>query len=208
MENTVDSKFQAVAAEYIARAEREQQDMQTVPPAQMMARRDEMLLPVGEDTAALLQLLVKGDRAQHVLEIGTSYGYSTLFLANAARTVGGRVTTIELAARKSQHAREALTRAGVAEYVDFRVGDALDVLRDLSGPIDFVLIDLWKDLYVPCLELIVPKLRTGALVIADNMLQPEMVRPDAMKYQQRVRELDFDSVLLTIGSGIEVSRKR
>jgi predicted O-methyltransferase YrrM len=63
-------------------------------------------------------------------------------------------------------------------------------------------------LYVPCLELVAPKLRSGAIVVGDNMLQPENARPDAQAYQKRVRELGFDSVLLSMGSGIEVSRKR
>jgi predicted O-methyltransferase YrrM len=204
----MDPKFELVAAEYEARAERESREMRTIPSDQMMARRDEMLLPVGRETATLLQLLIRGAAAQNVVEIGTSYGYSTLYLAQAARDVGGRVTTIELAAVKSQYAREALSRAELAEHVDFRVGDALKVIGSVSAPIDIVLIDLWKDLYVPCLELIAPKLRVGAIVIGDNMLQPEMARPAALAYQKRVRELAFDSVLLNVGSGIEVSRKR
>lgn len=202
------SEFDSVAAEYAARAARETHDMQTLPFQQIMARRDDMLLPVGEDTAKLLQLLIRGERAQRIVEIGTSYGYSTLYLAQAARDTGGRVTTIELAENKSRYAQAQLTRAGVADYVDFRVGDALQVLQTLAEPIDFALIDLWKDLYVPCLEIIAPKLRSGAIVVGDNMLQPESARPDAQAYQKRVRELGFDSLFLSMGSGIEVSRKR
>ncbi len=204
----MDARFDSVAAEYEARAARESREMHTIAPDQMMARRDEMLLPVGRETATLLQLLIRGAEAQNIVEIGTSYGYSTLYLAQAAREVGGRVTTIELATAKSQYAREALRRAGLAEHVDFRIGNALDVIGTLSAPIDFALIDLWKDLYVPCLELITPKLRSGTIIVGDNMLQPEMSRPAALAYQKRVRELEFDSVLLNIGSGIEVSRKR
>ena len=204
----MDARFDSVAAEYEARAARESREMHTIAPDQMMARRDEMLLPVGRETATLLQLLIRGAEAQNIVEIGTSYGYSTLYLAQAAREVGGRVTTIELATAKSQYAREALRRAGLAEHVDFRIGNALNVIGTLSAPIDFALIDLWKDLYVPCLELITPKLRSGTIIVGDNMLQPEMSRPAALAYQKRVRELEFDSVLLNIGSGIEVSRKR
>ena len=204
----MDARFDLVAAEYEARAARESREMHNIAPDQMMARRDEMLLPVGRETATLLQLLIRGAEAQNIVEIGTSYGYSTLYLAQAAREVNGRVTTIELATAKSQYAREALRRAGLAEHVDFRIGNALDVIGTLCAPIDFALIDLWKDLYVPCLELITPKLRSGTIIVGDNMLQPEMSRPAALAYQKRVRELEFDSVLLNIGSGIEVSRKR
>jgi predicted O-methyltransferase YrrM len=173
-----------------------------------MSRVDEFLLPVGEETAALMGLLVNGAQPRNILEIGTSYGYSTLFLADAARSVGAKLTTIELAATKSQYAQDAITRAGLAASVDFRVGDALEVLKTLPGPFDFVLIDLWKNLYVPCLNLIAPKLSSGAFVLADNMIFPETARAAATAYQRRVRELGFDSVLMPIGSGVEVSRKR
>jgi predicted O-methyltransferase YrrM len=71
-----------------------------------------------------------------------------------------------------------------------------------------VLLDLWKDLYVACLELVYPKLAPGAFLIADNMLYPAEVRADAARYQRRIRELEFDSVSLPIGSGIELSCKR
>src|SRR4029453_5796205 len=113
---TMDPRFDSVAAEYEARAERESREMYNIPPDQMMARRDEMLLPVGRETATFLQLLIRESAARNIVEIGTSYGYSTLYLAQAAREGSGRVTTIELAAAKSQYAREARTRAGWGEH--------------------------------------------------------------------------------------------
>jgi predicted O-methyltransferase YrrM len=131
-----------------------------------------------------------------------------VYLAEAARATGGKVVTLDLAADKSQHAREQMTRAGLQGFVEFRLGNALEILPRLAGPFDFVLLDLWKDLYVACLDLIYPKLASGALIVADNMLYPEGARPDAEKYRRRIRELEFDSVLLPIGSGIEVSRRR
>ena len=80
----MDARFDSVAAEYEARAARESREMHTIAPDQMMARRDEMLLPVGRETATLLQLLIRGAEARNIVEIGTSYGYSTLYLAQAA----------------------------------------------------------------------------------------------------------------------------
>src|SRR2546430_14868844 len=80
-------------------------------------------------------------------------------------------------------------------------------LRQLAGPFDFVLIDLWKNLYVPVFELLHPKLAHGALIVADNMLQPESARADARAYRQRVRAAaDMSSVLLAVGNGLELSR--
>jgi len=142
------------------------------------------------------------------LELGTSYGYSTLWLADAARHNDGKVVSLELAGYKAEYARAALARAGLEDRVDIHVGSALLTLPRLAGPFDFVLVDLWKDLYVACLDLVYPKLAAGAFVVADNMIYPEVVRPDAARYQHRIRELEFDSVSLPIGSGIELSRRR
>jgi predicted O-methyltransferase YrrM len=203
----MDARVAAVAAEYKKRIEDEERIAAALRPGEFMSRVDEFLLPVGEETATFLSLLIRSAAPRRIVEIGTSYGYSTLYLAEAARAVSAKLTTLELSAKKSQYARDAITRAGLAEYVDFRVGDALELLQTLPGPFDFVLLDLWKDLYVPCLNLIAPKLSSGAYLIADNMIFPEQARSAATAYQQRVRELGLDSVLLTIGSGIEVSRK-
>src|SRR4029077_8990533 len=104
-----------------------------------MGRRDEMLLPVGRAAGALMNLLVKEGEARRILEVGSSYGYSTTWLPEAARAgrgrgvalaqapraVGGRVVWLELQAAKTEYAREQLARAGLAQYVEFRVGDAL-----------------------------------------------------------------------------------
>jgi predicted O-methyltransferase YrrM len=203
----MDSAVQVVLAEYERRAADEWRLMQA-DPADFGRRIDEFLLSVGPDTGRLLHLLAIGANAQRILEIGASYGYSTIWLADAARTTGGKVHSLELSQRKIDHAREQLARTGLAEYVEFHVGSALDTLPRLTGPFDFVLLDLWKDLYCTCFALIHAKLTPGALVAADNMLYPPNARPDAIKYQALVHaQPDMDSVLLPIGSGVELSRK-
>jgi predicted O-methyltransferase YrrM len=98
-------------------------------------------------------------------------------------------------------------RAGLADYIDFRVGDAVAMIGELPAGIDFVLVDLWKDLYVPCLEAFYPKLNPGAIVVADNMLLPESARIHSTTYRKHVRSQgDMQSMLLPVGSGLEVSR--
>lgn len=95
--------------------------------------------------------------------------------------------------------------AGLADWIDFRIGDAVQMISELTDGIDFVLVDLWKDLYLPCLEAFYPKLNPGAIVVADNMLRPgdENVR----QYGAAIRaKSGITSVLLPVGSGIEVSR--
>jgi predicted O-methyltransferase YrrM len=150
--------------------------------------------------------LVLGLDAQVMVELGTSYGYSTLFFAEAARTTGGRVYSYDVAADKQDYARQQLERAGLAEFVEFRLGDAVELLLDQPGPVDFVLIDLWKDLYVPCLHRVGPLLRPGGMILADNMTYPPQSRAEADAYMAAVRAMpDMESILLPHGSGIDLS---
>ena len=203
----MDEAVRRVLTEYETRIEAENLAMQSVDMAQAMARRDEFLLPIGPDTGRVLNILIKNAKARSILELGTSYGYSTVWLAEAARETGGRVASLELADYKARHARDALVRAGLADHVEIHVGSAVEILPKLAGPYDFVLIDLWKELYVTCLDLLYPKLAHGAFVAADNMIYPEITRADAANYQRHIRRLEFDSVLLPIGSGVELSRR-
>jgi len=205
----IDPAVETVLAEYEARAEREEALRDTLGPAEAERRIDEMLLPVGRATGTLLNLLAKEGCARRILEVGSSFGYSTVWLAEAARAVHGRVISLELKATKTEYATAQLARAGLADFVEFRVGDALASLAGLAGPFDLVLIDLWKDLYVPVFELLYPKLAPGALVIADNMIEPASARPHAQAYRHAVHVArDMSSVLLPVGNGIELSRYR
>jgi predicted O-methyltransferase YrrM len=198
--------FKDVLARYEARAEEERRTWQTADPRSLFARRDEFLLHVGAEVAEFLLALIVARGAKHIIELGTSYGYSTLFLAEAARRTGGTVTTYELAEDKQAYARDQLVEAGLAEHVDWKLGDAVALLDEVEPGVDFVLIDLWKDLYVPCFEKIYPKLSENGVIAADNMLQPEMARADAEAYRAAVRDkADLQTLLLPIGSGIELS---
>jgi predicted O-methyltransferase YrrM len=169
------------------------------------AWRDQMLLPVGPDTGRLLNILAKSLEAPNILEIGTSYGYSGIWLAEAARATGGRLTTMELQSYKAAHAREMAEKAGLASHIDYKVGDAVQMIGELPFKLDFVLLDLWKELYVPCLEAFYPKLNPGAIIVADNMIFPP--GDDVRRYAEAVRaKPKIASVLLPVGSGIEISR--
>ncbi len=204
----MDAAVANVLAMYEERAAREQQTMLSSP-AQFMANLDDYLICIGREAGQLLHLLAVARKAQVIIELGASYGYSTLWLADAARTTGGKVHSLELSEKKVAYAREQLHSVGLANHVEFHVGDALATLAVLPGPFDLVLVDLWKDLYGPCFELFHPKLSAGALVAADNMTFPPAARADAMAYQRLVRtKPDMESLLLPVGNGIELSRKR
>jgi predicted O-methyltransferase YrrM len=205
----LDAKIDAVLAEYEARAGREWTLMRGLSTEEIEARKDELLLHIGRDTAQLLNTLVKAHGSKTIVEVGAAYGYSTIWLAEAARVTAGRLISFELQASKVDYIRVRLNQAGLSEFVEFRLGDAVNNLRLLETPVDFALIDLWKDLYIPCFDLLLPRLTRGAFIVADNMLLPPDYRRSGEHYRQHVRATDrFDSVLLPVGSGLEMSRLR
>jgi predicted O-methyltransferase YrrM len=170
--------------------------------------RDEFLLPVGTDAARFLHALILARKPQRILELGTSYGYSTLVLADAARAVGGQLITMELADYKQAYARKRLEAAGLSDHVDMRCGDAVAMIGADEGPFDFVLLDIWKELYLPCFEAFYPKLAEEAVICSDNMIEPEMARPSVRIYREAVRaKADLQTALLPVGSGIELTVK-
>lgn len=208
MQPLLDPAISAVLATYHQRLDAERSRMREASAAGTFREIiDELLLPVGPDSGALLYILAKSLSAPTILELGTSYGYSAIWLGAAARASGGRVVTVELSEAKSAYAREMSRKAGLSDFVDFRVGDAVKTIAELSGGVDFVLVDLWKDLYVPCLEAFYPKLRPGAIVVSDNMIEPAGDREAVMRYQAAVRaKPKITSVLVPVGSGLEISR--
>lgn len=127
-------------------------------------------LAVSRETGALLYMLARTMDARSVIEFGTSFGISTLYLAAALRdNGGGRIVTSEFEPSKAERAKANIAEAGLTDLVEFREGDALETLaRDLPDQIDLVLLDGAKGLYPEILALLEPHLRPGALILADN----------------------------------------
>jgi predicted O-methyltransferase YrrM len=95
-------------------------------------------------------------------------------------------------------------KAGLADVIDFKVGDAVEMIHELRGGVDFVLVDLWKDLYLPCLEAFYPRLNSGAIIVADN-ISPGRI--DVARYVQAVQaKPGMTSIMLPVGQGLEISR--
>lgn len=158
---------------------------------------------VPREVGDLLATLVHATRARTVVEFGTSFGVSTTFLAAALRdTGGGTVVTTELEPTKAAVAAANLRRAGLDDLVDLRVGDALETLAEVPGTVDLLLLDGWSELYLPVLRVVEPRLRPGALVIADDT---DML-PDALVgYLAHVRGEGYRSQHLPLGDGLEMS---
>ena len=169
------------------------------------AGRDQHLLPVGPESGQLINILARSLKAPNILEIGTSYGYSGIWLAEAARAAGGKVTTLELQDYKIAYAREMADKAGLSDHIEFQQGDALELIAQMPTGIDFVLLDLWKDLYIPCLDAFLPKLNPGAMIVADNIIYPG--GDDVRRYSKAVRaKPGMTSILVPVGAGLEISR--
>ncbi|PCI23222.1 MAG: methyltransferase [Piscirickettsiaceae bacterium] len=200
-------QVQSVLDEYHTRTEQENALMNSLSSEDFDQRIDEFLLPIGPKSGQLMHLLIQQAQSKVVVEVGASYGYSTIWFADAVSQHGGKVISLELDAKKQEYAANMLEKAGLLEFVEFKNGDALASLADIQEPIDFVLLDLWKRFYIPCFDLIYPKLADGAMIAADNMRYPESVRETADNYRAHVKIHDkMDSVLLSVGSGIELSR--
>jgi predicted O-methyltransferase YrrM len=166
----------------------------------------EAYLAVTPEFGRLLYLLASVRKAHRVVEFGTSFGISTIHLAAALRDNGaGKLVTTEYEASKAERARKNLEAAGLLDLVEIRVGDALETLRSgVDGPIDLVLLDGPKDLYLPVLRLLESMLAPGALIAADNT---KNIREPMAEYLDYVREPQngYLSVDLPIGQGNELS---
>ena len=160
-------------------------------------------IPISVDAGRLLYALVRAIRPQTVVEFGTSFGISTIYLAAAVTDNGtGRVITTELSGKKAAAARANLAEAGVAGPVTVLEGDALQTLADVSGPVGLVLLDGWKDLCLPVLRLLEPALAAGALVAADDITHQGMAG-----YLDFVRDPanGYVSVTFPVEDGVEIS---
>jgi predicted O-methyltransferase YrrM len=123
-----------------------------------------------EDGKILYDLVVK-NRFKNIIEIGTSTGHSTIWLAWAASKTGGKVTTIEIDRDRYTTALENFRKSGVAPYIDARLGDAHELVRVLKGPFDFVFCDADKDWYLQYFIDLAPKISSGGCYTAHNALR-------------------------------------
>ena len=128
------------------------------------------MVALDRDKAEFCYLLCRSLRATRVVEAGTSFGVSTLYLAAAVRdnqVENGVVIGTEYESKKVEIARTNFKEAGLSEFIDLREGDLRQTLQDIGGPVDFMLVDIWE-VALPALELVSPHLRPGAIVACDN----------------------------------------
>ncbi|AUC95372.1 class I SAM-dependent methyltransferase [Bradyrhizobium sp. SK17] len=170
------------------------------------------LVALDPEKCDLCYLLCRSLRATRVVEFGTSFGVSTIYLAAAVRDnmrdFGGEGVVIgtEIEPSKAAIAQQNLSDAGLSDFVEIRIGDARQTLKDAGGPVDFLLLDSWIPLVRPVIDVVAPQLRAGAVVLCDNV---ELFEQDYRDYTSLVRDPrnGFRSVLLSHQGGIELSVK-
>ncbi|WP_326697295.1 O-methyltransferase [Streptomyces sp. NBC_01754] len=171
-----------------------------------------------EEQGPLLAFLVRLTGARHIVEIGTFTGFSSLAMARALPP-GGTLTACDVSEEWTAYAREAWEKAGVADRIDLRIAPALETLRAMPAEphIDLAYLDADKGNYIPYWEELVPRMRTGGLVVTDNVLfhgrvtDPETSGPAAavQEFNDHVRaDARMDSVMLTVADGLTLSRRK
>jgi caffeoyl-CoA O-methyltransferase len=185
-----------------------------------LAARERIPIVVPE-TGALLNLLARGSGARRVVEVGTAIGVSTLYLARALPE-DGELVSFEIDEERLAAARGFLERAGVLDRCELRLEDAKRGLADLAGPFDLAFIDALKREYADYLEPVVGLVRSGGLILVDNVLMSgtvaegrgnehwsdEHVR-EARAFNERfLRHPDLDAMLTPIGDGVGLAVRR
>ncbi|NOT42263.1 MAG: methyltransferase [Alphaproteobacteria bacterium] len=160
---------------------------------------------VGYEAGELMYTTARAINARRIIEFGTGFGFSTIYLAAAVRdNGGGTVITTEIEPTKAQVARRNLADAGLEHFVEIRTGDAMETLRGAPAPVDMVLLDGWNEAYIPLVKMLTPTLRHGSVVFADNVkFFKNALRP----YVEHMRnpQNGFVTTTLNAGSGFEYS---
>jgi predicted O-methyltransferase YrrM len=215
MTNTLASPQLAAVLDrlFAASAAQEADEMPALPPGRASwaeasaAERADALqdayIPISAEAGKLLYALIRASRPETVVEFGTSFGISTIYLAAAVTDNGtGHVVTTELSSKKVEAAGSNLREADVEAAVTILADDALQTLADVQGPVGLVLLDGWKNLCLPVLRLLEPKLAPGALVAADDITNAGMA--DYLDFIRNPAN-GYVTVAFPVEDGMEIS---
>ena len=162
---------------------------------------------VSPEDGRLLRLLTEAAGAKHVVEVGTSNGYSGIWLCLALQATGGKLTTHEIDPRRAAMARENFKRAGVDKIVTIVEGDAHKQVPKLKGPVDVVFLDADKEGYIDYLNKLLPIVRPGGLILAHNV---RSAAGSMKKYLEAITaKAELETIFLHMqGSGVSVTLKK
>lgn len=165
---------------------------------------EEAYLAISRAQGQHLVELIKAHKLKNIVEFGTSFGISTLFLAQGALETGGSIITTELLQSKANRALENFNKAGVSDVIELRIGDAMETLKGHNESIDLLILDGWKDLYLPLFEMLEPNFHKGTFIYVDNANMSDsqaFLRTIAATGKYRLESMFSGSVvLITINS--------
>jgi predicted O-methyltransferase YrrM len=171
----------------------------------------DVYIPISKRQGALLYLIVRAIQARRIVEFGSSFGISTIYLATAVLDnidsnsgSRGEVIGSEMEPHKHTVAMQNLEAAGLSGIAKILPGDAIETFQTVEAPIDLVLLDGWKELYLPVVKLLKPKLRPGAVVMSDNIFTFKRALRPFLEYMQSGKN-GFVSSTLRISDGFEFS---
>ena len=130
---------------------------------------ENVYLPVSQQQGEFFYKTIIDNEFKTIVEFGTSFGISTLFLAAAAKQIGGKVITTELLESKAKTAQKNFEEANLDSFIELRIGDAIETLADLKQPIDFLMLDGWKNLYLPLFQQLEHLFHKDTIIYADNV---------------------------------------
>jgi predicted O-methyltransferase YrrM len=180
--------------------------------AEDMAFVRDKFVALDPEKCDLCYMLCRAIKARRVVEFGTSFGVSTIYLAAAVRDTvraeGGQGLVIgsEIEPTKAAVANANLADAGLASFVEVRVGDARQTLKDAGGPVDFLLLDSWIPLVRPVLDVVAPQMRPGAMLVCDNVAIYPQEYADFFAFVREPKN-GFRSVMLSHEGGLEIAIK-
>lgn len=172
-------------------------------------RMSDLSLQFSNEHGLIAYNIARSIGAKRIVEFGTAFGFSTIYLAAAIKdNDGGVVIGSEFIQEKVELARKNIEAAGLSQYAEIRPGDARQSLCDPGGAVDMILLDGSKDLYIPILKMLTPYLRKGGVVLADNVCSPFIKKTLAsyVAYVQNSKS-GFRSVTLPLTDGFEFSIK-
>ncbi|MDP4665331.1 MAG: class I SAM-dependent methyltransferase [Flavobacteriales bacterium] len=125
-------------------------------------------LPISQEQGEYLHQLICEKNFKSIVEFGTSFGISTLYLAEAVKQTDGKVITTEIVPEKCRQANSTFEKAGLDNYISLLEGDALETLKQVNQPVDLLMLDGWKELYLPVFRMLEPFFHKNTLVFVDN----------------------------------------
>lgn len=175
---------------------------------------DKRMLAITRDTGIFYNTLLKIQKPKKILEIGTSFGYSTLWFASAIGKKS-KIITVEKNPKKIKFAKKNFQKAGVSDMIEIKEGIAKDMLIQLGKSkrtkesFDFIFIDADKEVYPFYFDICLPMLKKGGIIAADNIIFPRKFKKHIKKYLEHINEIkDIQSITIPIGNGQEISFKK